>query len=177
MHYNLSKNRRYRFAMRSTLRSRVGYLRKTTKRVDIANKNVLRVTQQRFDFQLNQSFQKSAKQRAEDQKERLKRLTDALNSKLKQFDKPLEMYALEFPQLSLRAFERDLHGVVEFAFAIDESGRVSRFTALKSPDALLVQLTLDAVRRLAFKPLTQNGVPTSATIVHAFVFEKSKALK
>jgi TonB family protein len=145
--------------------------------VEISNKNVLRMTNQRFDFQLYQRFQKSEKQRAEDQKERLKRLTDVLNSKLKQVDKPLEVNVLEFPQLSLRAFERDLQGVVEFEFAIDESGRVSRFTALKSPDALLVQLTLDAVRRWAFKPLTQNGIPTSATLVHAFAFEKSKALK
>lgn len=74
--------------------------------------------------------------------------------------------------MSVRGYERGLHGKVEFDFTIDQFGHVAEFIAVSAPDALLVQLTLDAVRRWSFMPLTKNGQPVAARLRAAFEFSK-----
>jgi TonB family protein len=72
--------------------------------------------------------------------------------------------------MSVRGYERGLYGKVEFDFTIDQFGQVAEFIAVSAPDALLVQLTLDAVRRWSFKPLTKNGKPVAVRLRAAFEF-------
>jgi TonB family protein len=134
-------------------------------------KNTLRPAFQRFTFIFEPAdtppsrSDRELKLSNENFKANLQRLTA-------NFDNPLTIYFLEPPQMSVRGYERGLHGKVEFDFTIDKFGHVAEFIAVSAPDALLVQLTLDAVRRWSFKPLTKNGQPVAVRLRAAFEFPK-----
>jgi TonB family protein len=136
-------------------------------------KNVLRVSSVPYTFGIEPDYSRFRTAKDNALKQAREQVITHLGQQLLRFDKPLEADFLERPQVDLRAHERELQGKVEFEFTVGESGTVTEFRALSSPDALLVQLTLDAVRRWRFKPLTKNGNPAGAKLRFAFNFVKT----
>ncbi|MFH1499410.1 MAG: energy transducer TonB [Verrucomicrobiota bacterium] len=55
------------------------------------------------------------------------------------------------------AKRRGVTGVVQIEYIVDENGRVSEVTVVKSPDDTLSQATVDVIRKVRFSPAVKAG--------------------
>jgi TonB family protein len=86
-------------------------------------------------------------------------------------DQPPTVVHAEFPSYPLEARATRSAGVVTVQFTVDEQGSVCDPVILSSPDPLLSEASLRAIRTWKFMPRTKDGSPTKVTCLQRFAFQ------
>ena len=70
-----------------------------------------------------------------------------------------------------KAREAGIQGTVYVKAAIDKKGVIRKVSVVRSVDPLLNKAAMDAIRKTAFMPATQNGYPVNMTITIPIAFK------
>ena len=77
----------------------------------------------------------------------------------------------ETPEYPYKIRAMGIQGKVEFAFTVNEEGRVVAVKVLRSPSGVLSAAVVKAVRQLRFRPMKRDGKPTPFRAQQAIVFK------
>ena len=100
----------------------------------------------------------------------IKTQQESLKSHPTQFDGPIELTHREFPDYPRELLRQRVQGVVEVLFLVDEAGRVEQASIITSPQPALSEVSLAAIRKWRFKPITKDGVAVKRTFRQRFPF-------
>jgi TonB family protein len=106
-----------------------------------------------------------------DQKNKAKPAGDAL-TRLEDSQKPKMVKKVD-PVYPEEALKNKLQGVVRLEAVIDESGKVKSLRALESPDPLLTEAAIDAVKNWEYEPFVKDGKakPVAFTVTVTFALK------
>jgi TonB family protein len=86
------------------------------------------------------------------------------------FDRPVRAIYAPFPAYPPAFRSQGVEGRVRATFTIREDGTVSDARVEGAPDPALVAISLNAILRWRFEPLTRQGKPARAQATQEFVF-------
>ena len=86
-------------------------------------------------------------------------------------DHPIKAIYAPFPSYPPQLRSRGIEGKVRTVFVIREDGSVSDARVVGAPDPALVAISLNAILRWRFEPLTRQGKPVRAQATQEFKFE------
>lgn len=69
------------------------------------------------------------------------------------------------------AVETNTEGVVKVQFRVGTGGQVSEVSLVEKADDTLADEVMDAVKKLQFQPIIQNGIPVSYSLLLSVRFE------
>ncbi len=75
---------------------------------------------------------------------------------------------IRYPSL---AVETNREGVVKVQFRVGTGGQVSEVSLVEKADDTLADEVIDAVKNLQFRPIIQNGIPVSYSLLLSVRFE------
>ncbi len=88
------------------------------------------------------------------------------------YDTPPLLVTAVRPEYPEMAREIGVEGRVVLKVLVLEDGSVGRVQVLETPNPILVDQAVTAIRKSLFLPATRNGAPCSATMTIPFVFDK-----
>jgi TonB family protein len=88
------------------------------------------------------------------------------------YDTPPSLVSAVRPEYPEMARELGVEGRVVLRVLVLEDGTVGRVQVIETPNPILVDEAITAVRKSMFFPATRNGIPCCGTMTIPFIFDK-----